>query len=84
MSTFKVSWEIEIEAENPLAAAKKAQEWQRDLLANYQYYVQKENFSRDEDQKEPIYSVDLSEEDQDAVIRVTDYEPLIEQKDGNI
>lgn len=71
MARFKIVWEIELEAESPLEAAKEAQRWTRH--DDWQYYVQ--NTTSNE-----IFSVDLQEEDEDAVIPVEKYEPIIEQK----
>jgi hypothetical protein len=71
MATFKIVWEIELEAANPLEAAKEAQRW---IAGNdWQYYVQN-------DETKEIFSVDLGEEDQDAVLPTENYEPLIENK----
>ena len=70
MANFKVVWEIELEAKNPLEAAKKAQKWLR--KDDWQYYVQN-------DETKEISSVDLVEEDEDAVLPVEKYEPIIEQ-----
>jgi hypothetical protein len=70
MATFKVVWEIEVEAETPLKAAKKAEKWLRKPKMGWIYMVQEENES-------DIYSVDLDEEDDNAVLLAHDYEPLI-------
>lgn len=70
MATFKISWEIEIDAETPLEAAKEAQKWMRAKGAEWQFYVQEEH---DQD----IFSVDLAEEDDNAVLLVHEYDPLI-------
>ena len=68
MATFKIVWEIELEAKNPLEAAKEAQRW---ISGNdWQYYVQN-------DETLEIFSVDLAEEDEYAVLPTTNYEPLI-------
>lgn len=67
--TFKVSMEIEVDAENPLDAAKKVEDWiQKD--GGFQYYVQGEN--------NEIFSVDLSEDDEDAVLPANEYQPTIQ------
>jgi len=72
MPKMRVVFEIEIDAETPLEAAKEAQRW---LKSNdWQYYVQIEH-------NEKVFSVDLGEEDDDAVLPVKKYEPLIKQKD---
>ena len=57
--SFKISMEIEVEAKNPLQAAKMVEGWIR-KDGGFQYYVQ--------DDKDNIFSVDLSEEDKDAVL----------------
>lgn len=69
MPTYHISWEIELDAETPLEAAKIAEEWA--MEKNWQYYVQ------DTDTKE-IFSVDLQEEDEDAVLPVDEYKSIIE------
>jgi len=69
MATYSVVFEIEVDEENPLAAAQTVQEWIADPNKDWQFYVQ------GDDQK--IHSVDLSEDDEDAVLPVDDYEPLI-------
>ena len=67
--------EFEIPAENALEAAKKIQEWLDEgtkTNGGWQYYVQ------GDEEKDKVYSVDLDEEDEDAVLDVTEeYEPLI-------
>lgn len=68
MANFKVVWEIDIEASNPLEAAKTAQNWMR--KDDWQFYVQN-------DSTKEIYSVDLQEEDSDAVLPVNQYIPEI-------
>lgn len=70
MTTFKVSFEIEVDAISPLEAAQTAQSWMRE--DDWQFYVQ------NRDTKE-VFSVDLQEELPDAVIPVEKYEPFIEQ-----
>jgi hypothetical protein len=73
MATFKVVWEIQIEANNALHAAKIAQDWQRDIRGEAnQFYVQQED-------KKEVVSVDLDEEDCDAVLPVSVYHALIQQ-----
>ena len=69
MTTFRISWEVELDAETPLDAAKKAQNWLR--KDDWQYFVQ------DSDTNE-IFSVDLQEEDEDAVLPVKEYKSIIE------
>jgi hypothetical protein len=72
MANFKVVWEIEIEALTPLEAAKKSQEWMREPETNWQFYVQK-------DGNKIVYSVDLDEEEEDAVLPITEYHPMIKE-----
>ena len=69
MATYSVVFEIEVDEETPLAAAQTVEGWLHDTTKQWQYYVQ------GDDQK--IHSVDLSEDDEDAVLPVDDYEPLI-------
>ena len=68
MANFKIAWEIELEATDPLTAAKEAQKWMR--KDDWQFYVQ--NTETNE-----IHSVDLQEPDEDAVLPVVAYFPLI-------
>lgn len=70
MRTFKVVFEIEVDEENPLAAAQTVEGWLQDKNKNWQYYVQDEFTKK-------VTSVDLSEEDEDAVLPAHNYEPLI-------
>jgi hypothetical protein len=73
MAQFKVVMEITVGAESPLEAAKTIQEWLEDPQSKWQYYVQELG-----DKK--VFSVDLSEEDEDAVLPVEKYEPMIRTK----
>jgi hypothetical protein len=67
----KISWEIELDVENPLAAAKEALSLIQDGgQSPFAFYVQAEG-SKD------VFSVDLNEDDEDAVLLATDYSPLI-------
>ena len=72
MATFKVVFEITVEAKNPLKAAKEIQSWLDAGDHKWQFYVQKEG------QKE-VVSVDLDEDDSVAVIPVAVYHPMIQQ-----
>ena len=65
----RVSLEIEVDADSPLDAAKKVENWIR-KEGGFQYYVQ--------DEKDEIFSVDLSEDDEDAVLPANDYQPTIQ------
>jgi hypothetical protein len=71
MPNFKIVFEIELGAPTPLQAAKDIQEWLQNPINNWQYYIQ--NTETNE-----IFSVDLDEEDEDAVLPVTNYHPIIE------
>lgn len=68
MTKFKISLEIELESDSPLNAAKEFQGWLR--KDDWQYYVQNESTKE-------IFSIDLQEEDENAVLPVTNYEPII-------
>ena len=69
MVTFKVVFEIEVESSSPLTAAYQVQEWLR--RNDWQFYVQNAETLE-------IFSVDLLEEDEDAVLPVKEYTPIIE------
>jgi len=69
MATYSVVFEIEVDANNSLEASKTVRDWLRNPHTEWQFYVQ------GDDQK--IDSVDLSEEDGDAVLEVLNYQPLI-------
>jgi hypothetical protein len=71
MAEFKVSLEIQLQAENPLEAAKLARQWA--IEDPMQYYVQN-------DETGEIHSVDLAEEPEDAVLPVDNYQPFIQKK----
>jgi len=73
MKNFKIVWEIELTAENPLDAAKTAQEWIRDERNYWQFWVQDE-------ETEEIFTVDLEEPDENAVLDVETFTPLIRSK----
>ncbi len=72
MKSFKVSFEIDVSAETPLEAAKIVQNYLQDPDEDWQFYVQDE-------QTDEIFSVDLYESDDDAVLPV-DYVPFINPK----
>jgi len=69
MTHYKVTLEIEVNADSPLEAAKTVQGWLRS--DDYQYYVQEDEVDG------KIVSVDLTEADEDAVLPADDYTPLI-------
>jgi len=70
---YKVVYEINVDAASPLEAAKQV----RDILTDRsgeafapQFYVQPEDSVE-------LFSVDLEEDDEDAVLPVETYHPLI-------
>lgn len=69
MTHYKVTLEIEVNADSSLEAAKTVQGWLRE--GDYQYYVQEDEVDG------KIVSVDLTEADEDAVLPADDYTPLI-------
>ena len=77
MKSFRVVWEIQIDADSALDAALIAQGYQRDIRGDNtanQFYVQDEKTLE-------VVSVDLDEElVADAVLPVKEYEPLIQNK----
>lgn len=70
MKTYNISLEITLDAINPLEAAKQLQNWIKENETNWQFYVQ-------EDGSKYIYSVDLEEPDEDAVVIANGYTPII-------
>ena len=64
---YKVVLELELNAESPLDAAKKAKEYAGSLSLIYMV----------EDEDEIVYSVDLDEDDENAVTKKDNYIPLI-------
>ena len=71
--TYSVVFEIEVDAETPLEAAKKVDEFFQDpkyFDKFWQFYVQGDD--------KVIHSVDLYEEDEHASIIIDDYTPLIQ------
>jgi hypothetical protein len=72
MAKFKVVHEIEVEAKNPLEAAKKVQKWMDEADQKWQFYVQK-------DGSKTVKSVDLDEDDSVAVLPVPVYHAMIQQ-----
>lgn len=67
---YNISLEINISGGSPLEAAKKLQEMLQNKAEGWQYYVQEEG-------SKEIFSVDLEEEDSDAVLPANDYYPII-------
>lgn len=68
---YRVVFETEVDAQDPLAAAKKIQDWLDAADNKWQFYVQ-------EDDNSEINSVDLDKDDSCAVIPAPNYKPLIE------
>ena len=73
MSMHKVVMEIEVEATNPLEAALAVRDMMNDSSNEWQFYVQSEDGL--------MYSVDLAEENKDAVLSIMFYDPLIVPKE---
>ena len=70
MKHYKVVLEIEVDAESPLKAAKKLEKWGKQSIMSFTYVVQ-------DDQTDEIFTVDLDELDEDAVLPTHDHQPLI-------
>ena len=70
MKTYNISIEITLDAINPLEAAKQLQNWIKENETNWQFYVQ-------EDGSKDIYSIDLEEPDEAAVLIANGYIPII-------
>lgn len=72
MKHYKIALEVELDAENPLEAAKTLERWCKETEDQYIYVVQ-------DDETDEIVTVDLTEEDEDAVIPYNpeNYKPLI-------
>lgn len=73
MKNYKVVYEIEVEANSPLEAAKQVAEWLKENDTSSMFYVQAED-------ENEVVSIDLQEEDEDAVLPVHFYHPLIVSK----
>ncbi|HOH62143.1 MAG TPA: hypothetical protein PK698_06710 [Bacilli bacterium] len=72
MARFNIIWDIEnIEAKSPYDAAQRVQNWLR--KDDWMFYVQ--NVETGE-----IFSVDLQEEEVDAVLPVRKFESVIKNK----
>ena len=69
--THRVVFEIEVEGNDELEAAKTVRDWLRNPNTEWQFYVQPCDKSGD------VFSVDLSEEDEDAVLDADNYIPMI-------
>jgi len=66
MAIFKVVYEIVIEAENSLEAAKTVEDWLQNPNDHWQYYVQNVETGK-------IESVDLEEDESCAVVNADNY-----------
>ena len=72
MSNYKISCEVELEANSPLEAAQIFEEWLKTEGDHYQYYVQ-------DDSTKDIFSVDLDADESIAVLPADNYSPTIEK-----
>lgn len=70
MEEYKVVFEIQVNAESPLEAARITLGWLRDKDSEWEFIVQENG-----EGETPIYLVDL--EDNDAVLPLNYYQPLI-------
>lgn len=70
MKNYNIILELNLSAENPLEAAKQAEVMCMSDIDRFTYVVQ-------EDDTEEIHTVDLTEEDKDAVLPLDIYEPII-------
>ena len=68
METFKVVFEIELNAQNPTEAARFVQDWLQNSSENWQFNVQNKKSKK-------IHSIDL---EQNTIVEITDtYKPMI-------
>jgi len=70
MGNYRVILEVEVDANTPMGAAINVQDRLQDPNADWQYYVQHSKSQR-------IYSVDLGQQEEDAVQEIDNYIPLI-------
>jgi hypothetical protein len=72
MARFKISLEIDTESDSPLQAAKELRSMLNDAENNnnWQFYVQNTETNK-------VFSVDLEEDDENAVLPVNNYMPFI-------
>ncbi len=72
MALKRVVYEIEVDADSNIEAAKTVQDWlQNDPCQSWQFYVQ------DEETRE-ISSIDLDEDESCMEVPANDYRPLIQ------
>jgi len=74
MATFKVSFEIEVEAKTSVEAAKTVEDWLQNPNDHWQYYVQNADTNK-------IHSIDLDEDESCMVCDADNYSPIIETND---
>lgn len=68
---YKVVYETEVDADSPLEAAKEVENIFKEICScPPQLYVQENSSGK-------VFSVDLAEEDEDAVLPVVKYIPMI-------
>jgi len=77
MKHYKIVLEVEFDAENPLVAAKELERRCKEDDDRYIYVVQ-------DDQSGEIVSVDLTEDDEDAVLPNPNPVPLITVKENDL
>jgi hypothetical protein len=70
MKLYNVILELDAEANSPLEAAKQTQNAVRDRDTCFIYIVQ-------DDETKEVFSVDLAEDDEDAVLPERNYTPII-------
>jgi len=70
MAIFRVSFEIEVEAETSVDAAKRVENCCKQTSHHWQYYVQNADTNK-------IHSVDLDEDESCMVCDADNYSPMI-------
>lgn len=70
MADYRVVFEIEVQAETSVDAAKKVEDWLQNPNDHWQYYVQNVETSK-------IESIDLDEDESCMVCDANDYFPMI-------
>lgn len=77
MKTYKVVFEIEVDAETPLKAAKEIQSWLDEGDQKWQFYVQSYD-------SPDVFSIDLDELDSDQQQKCDSYIPLIKSNNEKV
>jgi hypothetical protein len=72
MAEKRVIYEIEVDADTNIEAAKTVQDWLQDPSLNWQFYVQ------DVETKE-IVSIELNKDESHMEVPANDYTPMIEK-----